>query len=272
MIRALKAAFLLRYPVPGLGSVPINLVGLACLGLMGVGNPGFWFAGLGLETVYLATLASNGRFQRFAEGMARVEQGSDVESRRTALLAQLTDADKLAMERLSERCRRIESLWQSQDDFALHSNEEALRDLQWTYLKLLIARQHLVGSEREADEKTVRADITALEQAVLNPQLSPGLRQSKSATLSLLKRRAENVERRRQTLDEIASDLSRIEAQIALLLENATLEGKPQAVSADIDLASRLLDGSVFGSSADDIAALDAAYARVPQAQRVTES
>ena len=55
------------------------------------------------------------------------------------------------------------------------------------------------------------------------------------------------------------------------MLENTTLEGKPQAVSADLDLASQLLDGSYFGASAADIAALDAAYARPAPSVKVSE-
>jgi hypothetical protein len=54
----------------------------------------------------------------------------------------------------------------------------------------------------------------------------------------LLRRRIENIGWRRQSPEEIAGDLARVEAQVSLLLENPTLEGKPQAVSADLDLAS----------------------------------
>jgi hypothetical protein len=272
MLRALKTAFLLRYPVPGLGDVPVNLVALGCLGLLGFGNAGFWFAGIGLETAYLATLATNWRFQRWVDAQAHVQQDDDLGAKRAALLDQLTPTDRKASERLSAQCQRILSLWRSRQDVVLYSNEQALRDLQWAHLKLLIARQHVLGSDRETDERTVRDEISVLEQALQDHRLSPAARESKTATLNLLKRRAENFGRRRQTLDEIASDLSRIEAQVALVLENATLEGKPQEVSADLDLASQLLDGSVFGSAANDIAALDAAYAQQTAPPKISES
>lgn len=270
MIRALKAAFLLRYPIKGLGQVPVNLVGLACCGLLGFGNPGFWFAGIGLETAYLATLATNWRFQRWANAQARVRETVDVDGKRLALFQQLSQPDKLVMERLTRKCRRIETLWRSNEDVVLQSNEEALRDLQWVYLKLLLARQHVVGSETEVNESSLHGDVQSLERELANSRLSNAARESKRATLALLRRRAENIGRRSQTLDEIASDLARIEAQVALLLENTSLEGKPQAVSADLDLASQLLDGSFFGASAEDIAAVDAAYGR-GQSVRVSE-
>jgi hypothetical protein len=262
MIRALKAAFLLRYPVSGLGSVPLNLLGLACFGVLGFGNAGFWFAGLGLETIYLASLATSPRFQRWANAQALVQKSVDVTARRQALFQQLTEPDRLAIERLAGKCGRIESLWRSKDDVVLQSNEEALRDLQWVYLKLLLARRHVLGSDSETDQAALLGEIQTLEHELADARLSGAARESKTATLNLLRRRVENVGRRRQTLEEIASDLARIDAQVALVLENATLEGKPQAVSADLDLASQLLDVSYFGTSADEIAALDAAYAR----------
>jgi hypothetical protein len=270
MMRVLKAAFWLRYPVPGLGGVPVNLVGLACLGLLGFGNPGFWLAGLGLETTYLALLATNPRFQRWAEIDARSSDREDLDAKRRTLLQQLTSDDQRAIAHLSDRCARIEALWRSHEDSLFPGNEQTLRDLQWTYLKLLIARQHVLGSERESDESRLAVEIDGLQRALDDPHLSATARDSKSATLALLRRRVENTARRRQMLEEIQSDLSRIEAQVALVLENATLEGKPQAVSAELDLASRLLDGSFFGSAADDVAALDAAYGR-KAAGRVTE-
>ena len=269
MIRVLKAAFWLRYPVPGLGRVPLNLVGLACLGLLGLGNPGFWFAALGLETTYLAALATNPRFQRWAEIEARSSDHEDLEAKRQALLQQLAPADRRTMARLADQCARIEALWRSRES-VFPSNQQTLRDLEWTYLKLLIARQHVLGSARESEESKLSVEIEALQRALDDPHLSRTARDSKSATLALLRRRVENTARRRQMLEETESDLSRIEAQVALALENATLEGKPQAVSAELDLASRLLDGSFFGSAADDVAALDAAYGR-RAAGRLTE-
>src|SRR5262249_10912101 len=93
---------------------------------------------------------------------------------------------------------------------------------------------------------------------------TPSARESKTATLAILQKRAENFGRRHESLEEIASDLARIEAQIELVLENTTLEGKPQAIAANLDLASQTLDSGVFGSSAADIADVDAAYAQAP--------
>ncbi len=71
----------------------------------------------------------------------------------------------------------------------------------------------------------------------------------------------ENLQRREQSLAEIDSDLTRIEAEVALAVENATLRGQPQAVSSNIDLVSQSLDPGIYGSSEADVADLDQSFA-----------
>jgi hypothetical protein len=262
MLRALKAAFLLRWPVKGLGDVPVNVLALTSLGLLGFGNPGFWLAGLGLETLYLATLTTNRRFLRWVAAQDKVEEGSAVELKLQALVDQLGPENKRAMNRLDDQCIRIESLWRAGDEFQLETNQQALRDLKWLYLKLLIARQHLLSAEAEADAAKLHAAIAALERELKDPRLSASTRDSKIATLAILKKRADNFGRRRQSLDEIDSDLARIDAQVDLVLENTTLEGKPQTIAANLDVVSQTLDAGMFGPSAADIADVDAAYSQ----------
>jgi hypothetical protein len=264
MFRAIKAAFLLRWPVKGLGDVPINVLALSCLGVLGFGNPGFWLAGIGLETLYLATLSSNRRFVNWVDAQEKVIEDGTVSRKLRALLDQLVPDNRRAMDHLNQRCGRIEALWQSSDEIQLGSNEQALRDLQWVYLKLLIARQHLLSADSEADAAKVQNDIRSLERELSDPKLTPATRESKAATLAILKKRLDNISRRKQSLDEIASDLARIEAQVDLVLENATIDGKPQSVAVNLDLASLALDSGMFGSSAADVADVDAAYSQTP--------
>ena len=74
-----------------------------------------------------------------------------------------------------------------------------------------------------------------------------------------------NIHRRQQTLEEINSDLTRIEAQIDLILENATMQSKPQTISTDIELASDLLGADIFGDDQVAVTALDRKYAAPPK-------
>ena len=77
------------------------------------------------------------------------------------------------------------------------------------------------------------------------------------------------MHKKQQTLEEIESDLTRIDNQVDLILENATVQGKPQTISADIELASDLLGGTVFGDDESAINALEHTYSKQkPSAQK----
>ena len=102
--------------------------------------------------------------------------------------------------------------------------------------------------------------IKELETDLKGEEDSESLRQSKTATLNILKKRLATMHKKQQTLEEIESDLTRIDNQVDLILENATVQGKPQTITTDIELASDLLGGSVFGEDESAITDLEQTY------------
>ena len=98
--------------------------------------------------------------------------------------------------------------------------------------------------------------------------MTDSLRQSKMATLSIMKQRMNNFQNRTRIIQEVDSDLTRIEAQVDLALENASLQGKPQAISTEIDLASDLVSGTLFGVSQNDIAAVERSFSHTAPARQ----
>jgi hypothetical protein len=90
----------------------------------------------------------------------------------------------------------------------------------------------------------VQRDIAALESD-LGSTASEPLHESKSATLEILRKRLDNLQHGAQSLNEVESDLQRIEAQIDLAREQALHQERPPAISLNIDLATQLLDGGV---------------------------
>jgi hypothetical protein len=80
--------------------------------------------------------------------------------------------------------------------------------------------------------------------------------------LDILKRRFANVQRREQSLEEVESDLTRVESQVDLILDNAAMQGKPQTISTDLELASDLVSGGMFGDAESTVADLDRDYGK----------
>jgi hypothetical protein len=266
--RYLKSAFLVSVDVPGLGRIPINVLGAAAFGILGFAQPAFWLLGLAVEAAVVPALAFNPRFQKIVEAQALEHSQGDAEQKRMALIRILETAAQQRLWALATKCNQVLDVYRSQqaEDFIIDANDHALKNLEWLYLKLLVARHHLLSPSNETQE-TLEKKAATLEEDLHDGEETESLRQSKVATLGILKKRIATMRKKQQTLEEIESDLTRIDNQVDLILENATVQGKPQTISTDIELASDLVGGSVFGEDESAISALEQTYARRKPAQ-----
>ncbi|HWY44513.1 MAG TPA: hypothetical protein VNX66_13525 [Candidatus Sulfotelmatobacter sp.] len=264
MWRYLKAAFLVGVDVPALGRVPVNALVAAGFLILGFGHPGFWFLGLAAEAAIVPTLAFNKRFQNVVDAEARQISTGDSQAKRNSLVQLLPSADKNRLAALDRKCDKVIEVYRNAqaDDFVIDTNQQALENLKWLYLKLMIARFHLMTAGTDDTPEAVSRKIEALEANLKENQDTPALRQSKTATLDILKRRLNNVHRREQSLEEVESDLTRVESQVDLILDNAAMQGKPQTISSDLELASDLVSGGMFGDAESTVADLDRNYAK----------
>src|SRR5262245_16204019 len=114
MLRYLKAAFLARPTIAGLGEVPVNLLAVAGVAILGFGCPGFWFLGLVLEAAFVFGLPSQPRFQQWVDAQEAKQQrqssasGADDAVRR--LLAALPGNQTTRFENLRARCLELRAI------------------------------------------------------------------------------------------------------------------------------------------------------------------
>jgi hypothetical protein len=257
----LKAAFFFGVPVPGLGNLPVNVVIAAGFAILGFGHPAFWLLGLGAETAIVCALAFNPRFQRLADSRRQLPD-HDTNGHRQALISILSPDAKIRLSKLAAQCNKVLQVYAGTQtyEYIITANRDALSNLQWLYLKLLVAR-HYLETGSNSNGPSLQKTIDGLENELNDPNVTAALRESKTATLSIMKQRLANLQNRTRTMQEIESDLTRIEAQVDLALENASMQGKPQTISLEIDLASDLVSGTLFGESQNDIAALERTFA-----------
>jgi len=259
VLRYLKAAFLVGADVPLLGRVPVNALLTAAFGILGFGHPAFWLLGLAAEATILPTLAFNKRFQNYVDAAAQADSDGDADAKRKALIDGLPADYRKRLGDLEKKCEKILDVYRSSqaEGFVIDTNREALSNLKWVYLKLLIARFHLLTAGTEDTPQSLADKIATLQRGLENAGENAALRQSKAATLEILKRRQASLERREQSLQEVESDLTRVESQVDLLLDNAAMQGKPQTISSDLELASDLVSGGIFGDAESAVADLD---------------
>jgi hypothetical protein len=260
----LKSAFLVGVEVPALGRLPVNAVAAAGFFILGFGHPGFWFLGLAAEAVVVPALAFNKRFQNIVDAENRQTASGDSEAKRASLVHLLPSDDKRRLAGLERKCDKVIEVYRNAqaEDYLIDTNREALENLKWIYLKLMIARYHLLTAGTDDTPEALAKKIEALEADLENRRDTPALRQSRAATLDILKRRLANIQRREESLQEVESDLTRVESQVDLILDNAAMQGKPQTISTDIELASDLVSGGMFGEAESAVADLDRDYGK----------
>lgn len=264
MWRYLKAAFFVGVELPALGRVPLNALAAAGFAILGFGHPGFWFLGLAAEAAIVPTLAFNKRFQKVVDAEDKQLSSGDSQSKRSSLVKLLPGDYQSRLAHLEVRCDKVLEVYRNAqaEEFVVDTNRDALENLKWVYLKLLIARYHLLTAGTDDTPESLEKKIKSLEGELLDARESAALRQSKAATVEILKRRLANIQRREQSLQEVESDLTRVESQVDLILDNAAMQGKPQTISTDIELASDLVSGGMFGDAESTVADLDRNYGK----------
>lgn len=264
MWRYLKAAFFVRVELAALGRVPLNALAAAGFLILGFGHPGFWLLGLAAEAAIVPSLAFNKRFQKVVDAEDKQVSSGDSQSKRSSLVKLLPSDYQSRLTALERRCDKVLEVYRNAqaDEFIIDTNRDALENLKWVYLKLLIARYHLLTAGTEDTPDSLEKKIKTLEGELQGGRESSALRQSKAATIDILKRRLGNIERREQSLEEVESDLTRVESQVDLILDNAAMQGKPQTISTDIELASDLVSGGMFGDAESAVADLDRDYGK----------
>jgi hypothetical protein len=268
MGRYLKAAFLVGVPVPGLGRLPVNAMAAFAFAVLGFVEPSLWLVGAGLQTAVVSALAFNARFQTLVDARSAAPRLQDAAAKSASLVASLPTELKARLDAVEKNAARVLTIYRtfSLDRELSAGTESSLDKLRWIYLKLLVARNHLVNELGLESRASLESRIAAIRtqaqpQSSGQPAAEPAaLLPSQQATIAILERRIENLANRDRLLRENESDLCRIEAQIDLMRENAAIEGKPAAVGTEIALASDLATPDLFGAHANLVRDLDAAH------------
>ena len=254
MWRYVKSAFFVGVDVPGLGRVPLNALAAGGFGVLGFGEHAIWLLGLAIEATLLSSLAFNKRFQNWVDATSFKRSDDQIAEESAALMKVLPADSKARLTKLQAKCEQTLQMYRNlqsdEFEFTIETNREALKKLQRTYLKLLVAKQHLAELDSPDAEQALKTQIVNFETDLRKGNDSPGVHDSKAATLNILKKRLNNLHRKAETLEEIDSDLTRIEAQVDLVRENAGMQSKPQTISADIELASDLVSGGLMNDEA----------------------
>jgi len=236
-----RAAFKRRWPVPGLGHLPLHQLALAAFAVLGIANPGFLLLGAAAEIGYLGWLSGSPRFQKLVRGERLAQVQESWEEKIERAVDRLDPRSRERYRELLGECRKILGLSGEVDADSLGSfrdlRAKSLNQLLSIYLRLLTSREILRRNLEHLDRKKLESEIQGLEDRLgnLDPEGDAALRRSLEGTLEIQKRRLENWQRAVSSREVMEAELQRIERQVELLREEAAVSGGPEALSTRLD-------------------------------------
>ena len=230
MWRYLKAAFWARADLPAVGPLPLNALAVFGFGILGGRGARRLAAGRRVGNGLSLPLATNPRFQKVVIAREQWQARQNTEQGRRDLLARLPPESRAKGGTAGgQNPPRHRSQRPDADGRPAGREQPATRWKNWASCTCACSESNKIcGRPSSRPTRRLwpgRPPRWSRSCSAGGATLSAALRESKQATLELTQKRLANARRRAESLAEVGSDLARIEAQVELALEDASLEG-----------------------------------------------
>ena len=166
-----KAAFNRKIKLPVLGFFALNKMFIGLSVVLGLKNPGFWFLGFAIESIYLWVVAGNPNFQKIIQGENLEKNKEQWSTRQARLVRSLDRASQNRYRGLLENCASISR--NTRDNDILSSvgqiGNVSLNQLIMMFLKLLNSRINIKRTIEESPLQHIEKEIATLTAALLGP-------------------------------------------------------------------------------------------------------
>lgn len=220
--------------------IPPNWFGLAAFAVLGAFiNPGLWLIGIGLEGLYLWSLAQNPRFRATVD--AQTPERVSWTAKYEGLLQPLDVNAREQQGAIEFQTAEIVDLLTRTG--ATESQMGDVRQMAWLHLKLLAARAALLQVIGSAVRE--RRDLETQEQRIenrLKGDCDDELRRSLEQQLEVIRTRRTahaDAERRRELVD---AEIDRLRQQVSLVREQALLATDENTAARSLDALSASLN------------------------------
>lgn len=241
-----KAAFNRKIKLRGLGYFSLNKMFLGLCAVLGLKNPGFWFLGIAIESIYLWLVASNPNFQKIIQGENLEKNKEQWSTRQARMVRSLDRASKSRYESLLENCAHIAKNTRDMDVLSSvgQIGNISLNQLIMMFLKLLNSRNTIRHTIEETPRQHIEKEITDMEARLAREEAKSAIHRSLEGTLDIQKRRRDNLIKAEENLRVIEAELERIEKQVYLLKEETSVQNDPELLSMRLDGVMQSLHGT----------------------------
>ncbi len=270
-----KAAFNRKIKLPVLGYFALNKMFIGLSVVLGLKNPGFWFLGFAIESIYLWVVAGNPNFQKIIQGENLEKNKEQWSTRQARLVRSLDRASQNRYRGLLENCASISR--NTRDNDILSSvgqiGNVSLNQLIMMFLKLLNSRINIKRTIEESPLQHIEKEIADIETRLAREEANSAIHRSLQGTLDIQQRRRENLIKAEENLKVMESELERIEKQVYLLKEETSVQNDPELLSMRLDGVMESLHGTsqwmsehneLFGMLEDESVRTDFAPPTIP--------
>lgn len=241
-----KAAFSWRYRVPGMGHLPLNVLALVGFGILGLGHPAFWLLGLAFEAGYLSLMAGEPRFQKLVQGRAFMEEKKRWQVRQSSLFESLDQPSQERYRRLVDVCQKIIANTEALNAGAAMGDLRTggLNQMVWMFLRLLYTKIRTKSITESVKAGELEEEIKRIAEQMEKESEGSAMHRSLQGTLEIQKKRLENLDKAGGSLKVIEAELNRIEKQVRLLNEEASMSSDPESLTVRLDGVMQSLHGT----------------------------
>lgn len=240
-----KAAFSARFPVRGLGAVPLNWIFVAVVAVASLKLLPLALLGAGIEIAYLAVLSNSGRFQRMVRANRQREGGEAVAQTLERLVASLPARSQSRYRAFEANCAQVLEIARrvaTASPESIATYESHLVELRGIYIRMLTLLEMLAQHSADWERLDPLPQMRAVEQELSQSDLPERIRRSREATLEILKRRAQSRQDISERAQTLSAELERLDQQVALLREQALLTRDPTFLSETMDATAGVLE------------------------------
>ncbi len=241
-----KAAFSWRYRVPGMGHMPLNVLALIGFGILGLGHPAFWLLGMAFEAGYLALMSGDARFQRMVQGQKLMAERQLWQAKQSNLFDSLDRESQARYRSLADNCQQILRSTQALSAGAAMDDLRTsnLSQMAWMFLKLLFTKIRTRSITENVKEEDLKSEIKRISEQLSRETEGSAIHRSLQGTLEIQRRRLENLNKAKESLKVMEAELNRIEHQVRLLNEEASMASDPESLTIRLDGVMQSLDGT----------------------------
>lgn len=199
-------------------------------------TPWPWLLGIGLESLYMATVPTNERFRRWVRSIKYKVKTKEVSFDEAKTIEHLDPSLQKRVYAVNAIVQKIKSTVQpinTSENIFLEENLAKVESLRTNYIRLTATLQNYYEYMQTVNRKGIESDLQRLEDSILNS--SEKIKQIREKNAEVLQQRIKKIDSAEENRDYIIAQLETIEDTLQLARDQSMTMANNKNLSLQID-------------------------------------